>query len=293
MSRLPQALSEPDLASLIRAYHHLESPSFAARLSAVVGTPVEMAMELLPLSWKRRIQHCSEAGIRRALDFAISKHREHDPAPPRCRRYKWLGTATGAVGGFFGGPCLLLELPITTTIMLSSIAEIARSEGENLGTLEARLACVEVFAFGGRSNPDDFADSGYYGLRLALEAPVAGAAAFLGAQGLPSRGQPPVLVNLISTVAERFGVAMSEKAMAKLVPVIGAASGAFVNHIFIQHFQDMARSHFTIRRLERKYSPGLVRSQYERIAACRLPGLPAQSRKRLQQLPAQSLQWAG
>jgi hypothetical protein len=35
--------------------------------------------------------------------------------------------------------------------------------------------------------------------------------------------------------------------------------------VFIQHFQDMARSHFTMRRLERKYTPSMVRASYERL----------------------------
>lgn len=44
--------------------------------------------------------------------------------------------------------------------------------------------------------------------------------------------------------------------------MIGAASGALVNTIFINHFQDMARGHFVVRRLERRYGPELVRKTY-------------------------------
>ena len=35
-----------------------------------------------------------------------------------------------------------------------------------------------------------------------------------------------------------------------------------VNTVFISHFQDMARAHFTIRKLERKYSPETVKAAY-------------------------------
>jgi hypothetical protein len=38
-----------------------------------------------------------------------------------------------------------------------------------------------------------------------------------------------------------------------------------VNYAFIDHFQDVARGHFTIRRLERAYGKESVRAQYERI----------------------------
>ncbi|MBS1212703.1 MAG: uncharacterized protein H6R26_1320 [Proteobacteria bacterium] len=265
MSILPQPLSRTDEISLIQAYQHLEYPSFAARLSNVVGTPIEMALELLPRAWKFRVQRCAEAGVGKALNLAISNVRGKQGMRSSDRRYKVLSMATGAIGGFFGAPALLLELPLTTTLMLSSIADIARSEGENLETLDTRLACMEVFAFGGRSNLDNATETGYYGLRVALEAPIACASAYLAGQGVMTRTPAPVLVSLITTIAERFGVVLSEKAVAEMVPIIGAAGGAFINNVFMQHFQDMARSHFTIRRLERKYSPDLVQACYERI----------------------------
>jgi len=36
-----------------------------------------------------------------------------------------------------------------------------------------------------------------------------------------------------------------------------------VNYAFIDHFQTVARAHFTIRRLERSYGKDVVRSEYE------------------------------
>ena len=38
---------------------------------------------------------------------------------------------------------------MSTIIMLRSIAEIARSEGEDLSDPETALSCVQVFALGG------------------------------------------------------------------------------------------------------------------------------------------------
>lgn len=270
MSTMPASLSREDQSSLIRAYEVLEYPSLAARLSNVVGPPIERAMKLLPWPWHKRLHRCAEAGIGKALDLAISGLQDKREPRSDDRRYRMLGMLSGAIGGFFGGPALLLELPVTTTLMLGSIADIARSEGEDLHSVETRLACMEVFALGGRSDLDDAADTGYYGLRLVLEAPVAGASAFLAQQGFAFRGNAPVLVNLISTIAERFGIVLSEKAVAEIIPVIGAVGGAFINSVFIQHFQDMARSHFTVRRLERKYSPALIRASYEGLRRKRL-----------------------
>ena len=63
-------------------------------------------------------------------------------------------------------------------------------------------------------------------------------------------------------VATRFSVQVSEKAAAQAVPVIGAAGGALINTLFMSHFQDAARGHFVVRRLERLYGGEVVREAY-------------------------------
>jgi hypothetical protein len=75
----------------------------------------------------------------------------------------------------------------------------------------------------------------------------------------------PAIVRLISKIATRFSGPVLEKFAAQSVPVIGAAGGAAVNLVFINYFQDMARGHFTVRRLERKYGAEIVRQEYDRI----------------------------
>jgi hypothetical protein len=75
----------------------------------------------------------------------------------------------------------------------------------------------------------------------------------------------PMLLRFITQVASRFGVVVTQKVAAQTLPVIGALGGAAVNYTFMQHFQDIARGHFTVRRLERTYGKELVRSEYDRI----------------------------
>ena len=48
--------------------------------------------------------------------------------------------------------------------------------------------------------------------------------------------------------------------------MIGALGGDAVNYAFIQHFQEVARGHFTVRRLERVDGKNVVRTEYERLA---------------------------
>lgn len=263
MNALTETLSDEDWGLLRAAHRHLEHPSLAARLTSVVGTPMEIAFKLLPKRWYDRLHGAVERAIAKALDTAISslrpeEHYAHD------NFYRLLCMGAGAAGGFVGLPGLLVELPISTTIMLRSIADIARAKGEDLDSLEARLACMKVFALGGRTEEDDAADTGYYGLRFALAVPVSRAADHVAQRGLVKEGAP-VLVNLISNISSRFGVAISEKVAAQAVPIIGAAGAAAINAIFMQHFQDMARSHFTVRCLERRYGAEIIRRAYESI----------------------------
>jgi hypothetical protein len=76
----------------------------------------------------------------------------------------------------------------------------------------------------------------------------------------------PVLVRLIARIASRFGVVVTQKQAAQAVPFIGAVGGAAVNYAFIDHFQEMARAHFVVRRLERRYGKDTVRAAFARLS---------------------------
>ena len=128
---------------------------------------------------------------------------------------------------------------------------------------ETRMACLEVFALGGRSESDDGTETGYYAVRAAMAKVVGDAGAFLAKGGGTLAGkEAPALLKLISRVAERFSIQVTEKAAAQALPVVSAATAAAVNVLFINHFQDMATGHFTVRRLERKYGAETVKEVY-------------------------------
>jgi len=69
----------------------------------------------------------------------------------------------------------------------------------------------------------------------------------------------------LQTVASRFSVQVSEQVAAKSIPAIGAVLGAMVNTVFIDHFQQMAHGHFTVRRLEREYGQLAVERAFQTI----------------------------
>jgi hypothetical protein len=258
------ALAPSDLERLRWATEHLEHPSLAARLTNIVGTPIEIAVKLLPRPIYRQVRTWADAAIGKGMEVAASSLRDHRQPEPHIGLYRGLAAGSGAVGGLFGVYGLLLELPISTTLMLRAIAEIARAEGEDLSAPETRMACLEVFALGGHSESDDAAEAGYYGIRLALALSVTRAASHIAEQGLAGRGAP-VLVDVIEAIAARFGAVVSKKVAAQLVPLIGAAGGAAINLAFMSHYQEMARGHFVVRALERRYGPDLVRTTYEAI----------------------------
>lgn len=268
MKDVIKTLSPDDSQALTRAHQRLEHASLAARLSGVVGTPIEVALKLLPGSWYQRLHGLAETGVARALETAISGLHGGGRYLSEDRHYKVLGACTGAMGGAFGLPGLVLELPVSTTLMLRSIADIAHSEGEDLATVEARLACMEVFALGGRTTLDDAADTGYYGVRLMIGMEVTAATRHVLARGLEDPAAP-VLARLVSAVASRLQVPLSQKAAAMAVPAVGAATAATLNVIFMQHFQDMARGHFVLRRLERSYGKDTIRAAYAGLSAPR------------------------
>ena len=109
------------------------------------------------------------------------------------------------------------------------------------------------------------ANSGYFAVRGLLAKSVAEAARFIVDRGVLAEGGP-VLVKLIAQITARFGGVVTQKFAAQAVPVIGALGGAAVNYAFIDHFQEIAKAHFTVRRLERRYGKDAVRRVYDELS---------------------------
>jgi hypothetical protein len=255
-------LPAKDLDDLRYAKALLEHPSLAARLTGLLGTPIEKGLDLLPANWSGALSVAARSALTKALDVAVATMDDRGLGPAANLRHKLTLAATGALGGALGISALAIELPVSTMVMLRSIADIGRSEGEQIRSIESRLACIEVFALGGRLRSDDASEVGYFAIRTALARAMAEAAQFIAERGVAREGAP-VLVKLVAQIAARFEVVVSEKAAAQAIPLIGAAGGAIVNLLFIDHFQDMARGHFIIRRLERTWGPEVVRANYD------------------------------
>jgi hypothetical protein len=257
-------VSEADKQQLTIAKSLLENPGLAARLSNSLGTPIEKGIELLPEGWNKQINNISQAALIKASEAAIFTMKDAPGLLASNRWHKLSVAVSGGLGGFFGVAGIAVELPLSTSIMLRSIADVARSEGESIMAAETKLACLEVFALGGPSSSDDGTESGYFAVRTALAKSIADATSYIAKHGLSS-SSAPLVIRTISRIAERFGLQVTQKVAAQAIPVLGAASGSIINTLFMDHFQGMARGHFIVRKLEKKYGEERVKLVYEQL----------------------------
>ena len=262
------SLTDEDQLALEEAWQRLEVMPLAARLTAAIGRRMDSASLLLPNHVRDMARQATTKALSAAMNTSLkSLGRGEQAASPRL--HQALAVTSGAAGGAFGLMSLPVELPISTLILLRAIADIARAEGEDLSDPEAALACIEVFALGSHAREDDFLSSSYFAMRALLARSISEAAQYVAATATASQSAP-VILRFLNQIAARFGLAVTQKAMAQAVPVLGAAGGAAINFAFIHHFQSLAKGHFTIRRLERRYGAELIKMRYNSLQASRL-----------------------
>jgi hypothetical protein len=264
------SLAEQDLNALRRAKHQLESPALAMKLASIVGAPIEKLLSRIPAFANEKVADATQAALRKCLSIALrTLGRRNDakllaPDKPNNLLHKFAVATTGAAGGAFGVFALPVELPVTTTLMFRSICDIARSEGDDLSSIETQLQCLTVLGMGGTSSEDDDAELGYFFMRGALAQAVSKASSEIATKGFSSHGSA-ALLRLLNAIAARFSVQVSEQIAAKSIPAIGAVLGAMVNTVFIDHFQQVAHGHFTVRRLERQYGNETIEAVYQTL----------------------------
>ena len=126
-----------DRKDLRRAVELLENPSFISRIIDVIGQPIEKVMDSLPATATGKIQDAVQATLNKLLVLTVRTMGEGFHGPASTLTHKIASGLSGAIGGAFGLPALAVELPVSTSIILRSIADIARSEGEEIETLQA------------------------------------------------------------------------------------------------------------------------------------------------------------
>lgn len=263
-------MTNEEYAILSTAKSTLENVGLIMHGLNYVGGAVEKGVALIPEKQQKWIG----SKVNRVLMNVITANiktmsKGKAEAKPLNKTYKAVVFASGTGFGFFGGFGFAEDLMISTKFMVRSIMDIARSKGENVNDIETQLSCLEVLALGGNSKNDDGLNSSYYSTRVALQASIKEASAYVAKNGSAEIIEKLLLskafIRFISQIASRFGVQVTEKFVAEAIPVVGAVGGGAINLIFIHHFQNMAGAHFTVRQLERKYGEEFIRNMYEEI----------------------------
>jgi hypothetical protein len=221
------ALADPDAVLDRAAEEYLAARGRLMAALEQAGRFVQMGLARLPMEVQRAAAERAREGLEIAFRAAIlgldpAARREHAGA------YRLTGALAGALGGFGGFATTLAELPVTTGLIMRSVADIARARGLDLEDPEVRAACIEVFAFGGPLDEDDDQDLAFWMTRLA--------------------GQE--IAQLIAGVVTRYAPAVLTKLGAQAVPLAGAAVGAGLNLVYMDFYQRIARVVFALQPLE-------------------------------------------
>ncbi|WP_226967955.1 EcsC family protein [Zobellia roscoffensis] len=271
MKIIKNEMTPEDFQTLSNAKQKMEQIGWAMQGLNKMGNVIESRIQLLPQKQRDWIQQITYKVLHTVVKTNLISMSKKSKTTPMNNLYKALVTSSGAIGGALGASAFAVDLTLATKLMMRSIMDIARSEGEDLDSLDSQLACLQVFALGGKSKHDDNLDTGYYATKLAMSSAVKGATGIAGKTVttlLNTTGNP--LLQLIAQVASRFSVQVSEKFVAQAIPIVGAAGGATINLAFIDHFQNMAHAHFSIRRLERKYGEEQIRLKYEELTVTKV-----------------------
>jgi hypothetical protein len=148
----------------------LEHPGLAARLAEIAGKPIELVGRALPETASKAVAATTTKALDAALSVAL-RTIKNEPKAASTLLHKALAATSGALGGSFGLAALPIELPISTIIMLRSIGDVARSEGEDLTDPETALNCLQVFALGGLKG-DSIGPAARFQLQESPKAPV-------------------------------------------------------------------------------------------------------------------------
>lgn len=91
-----------DYSDLKRAVGLLESPSLTARLSGLLGSPIESAVKALPAVVAQKINGAVVAALHSSADAALWSLDNQPKKQASPRLHKLYAAASGALGGAFG-----------------------------------------------------------------------------------------------------------------------------------------------------------------------------------------------
>lgn len=237
---------------------YISAGNIVIALANMAGKQADNVVTRLPGNVQRQISAAAELALGEAYKIAIRTQGKSDggsmsgKALAWAKGPKWHAVATsltGLLGGAVGLPGILIELPVTTTIILRSIQEVASENGEDLTDPAVQAQCVAVFGLGGPLKDDDDDDAVFFASRTMLTGKIA--------------------TKMLRAVLPSFSIVVTEKVMTQATPVIGGIVGASINPFFANYFRAMAQVHFRLRKLERHEDSDQLRVCFQRLVAQR------------------------
>lgn len=217
--------TEAELTRLANRYR--AAAGLGVQLLNMLGGTAETLLDRLPANVRKGLGTAVDQALRVAMNAAQKSRKAVPDQSERVNRI--VTTAMGAAGGLGGLPTALVELPMTTTLLLRAIQGVAVEYGFDPATENVQFDCIQVFAAAGPLASDDGADMGFVSVRLGLSS---------GA-----------MTKLIAIVTPRLAAVLGQKLAAQAVPVLGAVAGATANYVYTSYYQEIAHVHFGLRRL--------------------------------------------
>jgi hypothetical protein len=276
-----EPISLVDRAFIAAAVRRFERPGRLIELLDTIGKPAEAIVNGLPTWASSRIERAVQRTLvdavgwaAKTLDGSIHADEKHVSTlsnavvKSRAAMHVTAAAILGGMGGAIGIAALPIELPLTTMVILRSIAAIARDSDADLDDPATRLECVSVLSLGGPSTSTDAMESSYLTSRVGLALLLRDASRYLAGKTTVqftealARGAAPEVTRLIAAIANRFGYLAMDLAYAEMVPIVGAIGGATLNGYFANFFNHVAYYHFGLRKLERIYGEDAVQRIY-------------------------------
>ncbi len=233
----------PDAEIAALAARHARAGRGAMALLNRLGGKMEGQLKQLPGPVQNRVLALTQAALEQSYGLAATSGRLGRIGGGG---HMALAGLSGAAGGLGGLPSALAELPVTVTLILRAIQEVAREHGFDPADEAVRRETLRVFAAGGPGEADDGVNTSFLGARLTLTGPA--------------------LHRMVAAVAPRIAAALGQKLAAQAVPVLGAVAGAGLNLAFVRYYREIAHIRFGLLRLAQAHDPEKVARAFARAA---------------------------
>ncbi len=275
-----KALNAHELRFIEEAASFLEKPSSLVSATDWLGKPLDKLQNYLPENLEQMVKNAVKRALKTALQVAVQSLPQQKIIPISLsaalhanQRSAWKHTAavttTGALSGVLGSASMMVELPVTTSLILRSIASTAQQWGHDLSQAEIQMQCLYVFTMGSaQTNRDDEMDSAYISARLAYHGLIREMAGFVSSHSLKEvflvleKGTLPALVKFASLLLPSLERTLVRSILSKAVPIVSAVGSAALNAGFCQYFTKAARFHFGLMHLEDVHGRELVHAHY-------------------------------